>query len=104
MSDYVEAGRRPFAGGPRDDTPRVRPVVHAADEPHGLERAAYYSLLAFAAMLQISIFASQVMLAITGLLWLALVISGRERLDLPRMFWPLAAYAGATLVASVLSI
>ena len=33
-----------------------------------------------------------------------MVIHGRERIEAPRMFWPLAAYAGATLVAAVFSI
>jgi O-antigen ligase len=104
MSDYVEAGRRTFSGGARDDTPRVMPVIHASDEPHGLERAAYYSLLAFAASLQLSIFVSQCMLTLAGVLWLGLLISRREQVEVPRMFWPLAAYAAVTLVAAAFSV
>jgi O-antigen ligase len=104
MSDYVEAGRRPFGSGARDDTPRVRPVTGASDEPRGIERVAYYSLLAFAAALQVSIAAADIMLTVTGVLWLAVIVSGRERIEVPRMFWPLAAYAGATLIAALFSI
>jgi O-antigen ligase len=80
------------------------PAIQASDEPRGLERAAYYSLLAFAASLQLSIAASAVLLTVTGALWIALLVAGRERVEVPRLFWPLAAYAGATLVASVFSV
>ena len=73
------------------------PAIQASDEPRGLERAAYYSLLAFAASLQLSIAASAVLLTVTGALWVALLVAGRERVEVPRLFWPLAAYAGATL-------
>ncbi len=61
-------------------------------------------MLAFVAALPFSIFASQIFLTIAGVLWLVVVIHGRERFDVPRMFWPLAAYAGATLVAAVFSV
>jgi O-antigen ligase len=80
------------------------PVVRASDGPHGIERAAYYSLLAFAAALPFSIFASETLLTITGVLWLAMVLSRHERIEVPRMFWPLAAYAGATLVSAAFSV
>ena len=76
-----------------------------ADNPaEGLERAAYYALLAFVALLPFSIAASQVLLTCSGVLWLALVVRGHERFEAPAMFWPLAAYAGATLVASLFSV
>src|SRR3954463_2375570 len=104
MSNYVEAGRRPFGGGARDDAPRLMPAIQASDAPRGIERAAYYSLLAFAASLQLSIAASEIMLTVTGVLWLALLVTARERPDVPRMFWPLAAYAAATLISSAFSV
>jgi O-antigen ligase len=69
-----------------------------------LERAAYYSLLAFAAALQVSIAAADILLTLTGLLWLGLVVRDRERIDVPRMSWPLAAYGAATLIAAVFSV
>jgi O-antigen ligase len=80
------------------------PLVRASDDPHGVERAAYYSLLAFAAALPFSIFVSETLLTITGLLWLVLVIRGDDGFDAPPMFWPLAAYAAATLVSALFSV
>ncbi|MCA1648834.1 MAG: hypothetical protein LC753_00705 [Acidobacteria bacterium] len=74
------------------------------ERPDRLEQAAYVSLLGFAAAPQVSIAAAYVLLTITGILWLAVVVRGRERIDVPRMFWPLAAYGGATLVAAVFSV
>ena len=70
----------------------------------GVERAAYYALLAFVAALPFSIVASEVLLTIAGLLWIAVVIRGHERVEVPRMFWPLAAYAAATIVAAAFSV
>jgi len=70
----------------------------------GLERAAYWALLACAAATQFSIAAAQILLALTALLWLALIVAGRERVEVPSMFWPLAAYGVATLVAALFSI
>ena len=72
-------------------------MILAGTPAVGLERAAYYALLAFVALLPFSIVASQVLLTITGLLWVGVVVRGRERIEAPRMFWPLAAYAAATL-------
>jgi len=69
-----------------------------------LERAACLTLLAFAAALQLSIAAADILLAISALLWVGLVIKNKERIEVPPMFWPLAAYAVATLVATVFSI
>ena len=69
-----------------------------------LERAACIVLLAFAAALQISIAAADILLTIAVLLWIGLLVRNRERVEVPRMFWPLAAYAGATLVASFFSV
>jgi len=83
---------------------RLTPAVRAEDHPAGLERAAFYVFLAFVAALQLSIAYSEALLTIAGILWLVLVIRERERIDVPRMFWPLAAYAAATLVAAFFSI
>jgi O-antigen ligase len=73
-------------------------------QPSRLERAAYWSLLAFAATPLFSIAAAGILLGLTALLWLALLLRQRETVELPSMFWPLAAYAGATLVASAYSV
>jgi O-antigen ligase len=80
------------------------PAEFPPDRMSGLERAAYVSMLAFAAAPQFSIAASQILLGLSALLWLAVVIINRERIEVPRMFWPLAAYAGLTLVAARYSV
>src|SRR4030095_13600875 len=36
--------------------------------------------------------------------WLILVIRNRERVEVPRMFWPLAAYSAATVVSAVFAL
>jgi O-antigen ligase len=69
-----------------------------------LERAACLALLAFAAALQVSIAAADILLTIAGLLWVGVLIRNHERVEVPRMFWPLLAYAGATLVSAVFSV
>ena len=69
-----------------------------------LERVAYLSLLGFAAALQVSIAAANILLGLTALLWLVLVMSRRERVEVPSFFWWLAAYAGWTIVAALFSI
>ena len=79
------------------------PAEFPPDRMSGLERAAYVSMLAFAAAPQFSIAASGILLGLSALLWLAVVLTNRERIEVPRMFWPLAAYAGVTLVAALFS-
>ena len=79
------------------------PAEFPPDRMSGLERAAYVSMLGFAAAPQFSIAASGILLGLSAFLWLAVVIVNRERIEVPRMFWPLAAYAGVTLVASLFS-
>ena len=69
-----------------------------------LERAACLALLAFAAALQLSIAAADILLTIAALLWVGLLIRNHERVEVPPMFWPLAAYGAATLVAAFFSI
>jgi O-antigen ligase len=79
-------------------------MIESGNPTAGLERAAYYALLAFVALLPFSIVASELLLTITGVLWLALLVRGHERVEVPPMFWPLAAYAAATLVAAAFSV
>lgn len=63
-----------------------------------VEQAAYWALLATAAATQFSIAAAQILLALTALLWLVLVLAGRERVEVPSMFRPLAAYGLLSLI------
>jgi O-antigen ligase len=84
--------------------PARLPIESPPDRMSGLERAAYVCLLGFAAAPQFSIAVSEILLAVAALLWIAILVVNRERPQVPRMFWPLAAYAAATLVASVFSV
>jgi O-antigen ligase len=72
--------------------------------PDPLERAACVALFAFAGATQISIAATGILLTITGLLWLAVVVRNRERIEVPSMFIPLAIYAVATLISAAFSL
>jgi len=66
------------------------------------ERIGYLSLLGFVAALQFSIAAANVLLTLSLLMWLVRGI-GRKRVDVPSFFYPLAAYAMATLVSAAFS-
>ena len=61
-------------------------------------------MLAFAASTQFSIAAAQILLTVASALGIVLVIRDRERIEVPRMFWPLAVYAVMTLIAAAFSI
>jgi O-antigen ligase len=67
------------------------------------EQAGWLALMGVAGALQFSIAAAQILLAIAALCWLAVLIAGRERFEAPSFFWPLAAYAGVTLVSAAFS-
>jgi len=69
-----------------------------------LERAAFISLPTFVAALQISIALANILLTVTGVLWVALLIRRQERVTVPQWFWLLAAYAALTLMSSVMSL
>ena len=81
----------------------MKPMISAAPISR-LENAAFFSMLAFAASTQFSIAVAESLLTIASALGIALVIRDRERIEVPRMFWPLAVYAGITLVAAYFSI
>jgi O-antigen ligase len=72
-------------------------------ERHGLEQAGVVALFAMAGAVQFSIAAAQILLAISLLCWLGLLIVRRERFEAPGFFWPMMAYAAATLVSAALS-
>ena len=69
-----------------------------------LERTAFLTLLGFVATLQLSIAVAQILLAITGLLWVILYFIQRDVNKLPRWFIPLALYALATLGSAAFSL
>lgn len=70
---------------------------------HRLEALTLAGLLAFVAALQLSIAAAGILLAVTVLGWVGCVATGQERVEVPRMFWPLAAYAGVTVLSALFS-
>jgi O-antigen ligase len=69
---------------------------------HWFPRIGYVSLLGFVAALQFSIAAANILLVLALLMWLGHVIALR-RIDIPRFFYPLAAYATLTLVSAAFS-
>jgi O-antigen ligase len=71
---------------------------------HGLERVTVVLLLCFAASLQISIAAANILLALMLVCWAVQLVQDRTLPVVPRFFWPLAAYAAVTLVISAFSV
>ena len=67
-----------------------------------IERLGYVSLLAFVAALQFSIAVANIFLALALLMWLAHVVLVRQ-IEVPRFFYPLAAYATLTLLSATFS-
>ncbi|MEO7272197.1 MAG: O-antigen ligase family protein [Vicinamibacterales bacterium] len=72
--------------------------------PSRLEHVAYVLLLAFAGAPLFSIATAESLLALVAILWLVMVIRGRERVAVPPMFWPLLAFGACTLISSAFSI
>ncbi|MPY90655.1 MAG: hypothetical protein GEU99_22380 [Luteitalea sp.] len=66
-----------------------------------LEALALGSALLFVAALQLFVAGAYILLAATVLCWLVLVGIRHERIEVPRVFWPLAAYGGLTLVSAL---
>jgi O-antigen ligase len=77
----------------------------ALDAPHEdrLEQLGALALFGVAGAVQFSIALSQILLAIALILWVAVLIVRRERVEVPAFFWPLLVYAGATLISATLS-
>ena len=69
-----------------------------------LERAAFIALATFVAALQVSIALANILLTVTGVLWVALLIKKQERVTAPQWFWFLPTYAGLTLMSAVMSL
>ena len=65
-------------------------------------RIGYVGLLGFVSALQFSIAAANVFLGLSLLMWLLRAIAAR-RVEMPGFFYPLAAYAAATLVSAAFS-
>ncbi len=68
-----------------------------------LADASLIALAACAGATQVSIAASEILLAVALVGWLTLVLVRREHVATPRFFVPLTAYAAATLVSAAVS-
>ena len=62
------------------------------------------SLMGLAATMLFSIAAAQILLGVTVLCWLALHLSQARTIEAPPFFWPLVAYAAATLLSAGFSL
>ena len=79
-------------------------TTRAASTAPRLEHAALVALCLFVGALQISIAAAASLLTLTLGLWVGVLISHREQVDVPVIFWPLLAYAGVTILSVAASI
>ena len=86
------------------DVPRpLDPSPSLGTGAYRLEQAGALALFGVAGALQFSIAAAQILLTIALVAWVALLVVRRERVEAPRFFWPLLAYAGMTLVSAAFS-
>jgi len=69
----------------------------------GFEHVGAVALIAVAGALQFSIALAQMLLTVGLVCWVVTIIVKRDRFAAPTFFWPLAAYAGATLVSAAFS-
>src|SRR5262249_23097214 len=85
----------------------VHPMNHAvaiAAPSDRLEQLGALALFGVAAAVLFSIAVAQILFALAVVCWIALLIVRRERFEAPAFFWPLAAYAGATLISAAFSL
>ena len=76
----------------------------AGDPPRDrLDAIGLVALLVLVAAVQLSIALSSAAVAVLLLAWAAGLAARRERPGIPALFWPLAVYAGLTLVSALLS-
>ena len=68
-----------------------------------LEHLGALALFGVAGAVQFSIAAAQILLTVAAFCWLAVLIVRHERFEAPAFFWPLVAYAAATLISAVFS-
>lgn len=68
------------------------------------ELAGVAALLGLVATMQFSIAAAQILLGVAVLCWLALHLAQSAQLEAPTFFWPLVAYAAATLLSAGFSL
>jgi putative inorganic carbon (HCO3(-)) transporter len=76
---------------------------HRVDNGHWLEQTGTVALCGVAGGLQFSIALAQIFLTIAIICWVSLLVVRRERVEAPRFFWPLTAYAAITLISAAFS-
>src|SRR5262245_55067630 len=76
------------------------PDITASDR---LEQAGLAAMFGVGAALQFSIAIAQSLMAIAVFCYLALLVIRRERFEVPRFFWLLVVFSGATLVSAAFS-
>jgi hypothetical protein len=69
-----------------------------------LDRLTLVLLLLFVGTVQVSIVAAETLFIALLLTWTAMLVRDGVRPAVPAFFWPLAAYAAATLVSSAFSL
>ena len=68
-----------------------------------LEKTAFWLLAACLALVEFNLLTAQVVFGLASLAWLKVAIDDRRWPDVPRFFWPLATFAGLTLVSALFS-
>ncbi len=68
-----------------------------------VQQAGVWALLGAAGAIQFSIAAGQILAAVAAACWVSTIVTWRERVAVPRMFWPLLVYAALTIVSAVFS-
>jgi O-antigen ligase len=79
--------------------PLSEPLPH-----HRFERIGLFALMGLGATMLFSIAAAQILLGLAVLSWLGLHLSRHTAVDAPPFFWPLVAYAAATLLSAGFSL
>src|SRR5436190_10156838 len=69
-----------------------------------LEQIGLWSLIGIVAAMQLSIAVAQILLTVAVFAWLFSHIARQQRLEAPKFFWPLLAYAGLTLASAGFSL
>jgi O-antigen ligase len=69
-----------------------------------VERLGHFALMGVGATMLFSIAAAQILLGLVVLCWLALHLASSRAVDAPSFFWPLVAYAAATLLSAGFSL
>ena len=82
----------------------TRSLVAPLERGDRLETLTLLALAAFVGAVQATIAVADILLALVLVGWAAIVVSRRETLSVPPVFWPLAALAGWTLVSTAFSL